>query len=98
TTMPARTGAEFLEALRASARDVQIHGERLRGGVADHPAFRSVVRSYARLYDLQHEPALRDIMTYPSPSSGERVGMSFLMPRTREDIERRSRMIKIWAD
>lgn len=96
--MPARTGREFIEALRTGARDVQIHGERLQGGVADHPAFRNLVRSYARLYDLQHEPALRDIMTYPSPSSGERVGMSFLMPKTREDIQKRSRMIKVWAD
>ncbi|REJ37925.1 MAG: 4-hydroxyphenylacetate 3-monooxygenase, oxygenase component, partial [Bacillota bacterium] len=96
--MAVRTGAEFIENLRTAPRDVQVHGERLRSGIADHPAFRSLVRSYARLYDLQHEPALRDIMTYPSPTSGEPVGVSFLMPQTREDLEKRSRMIKVWAD
>ncbi|MFS8569665.1 MAG: 4-hydroxyphenylacetate 3-monooxygenase, oxygenase component [Thermaerobacter sp.] len=96
--MAVRTGAEFIENLRTAPRDVQVHGERLRSGIADHPAFRSLVRSYARLYDLQHEPALRDIMTYPSPTSGEPVGVSFLMPQTREDLDKRSRMIKVWAD
>ena len=37
-------------------------------------------------------------MTFPSPTTGERVGMSFIVPRTREDLERRSAMHKVWAD
>ena len=46
--------------------------------MADHPAFRNVVRSYAELYDMQHDPAFRDILTYPSPATGEPVATSFL--------------------
>ena len=38
---------------------------------------------------MQHDPELRDAMTYVSPSSGDRVGLSFIIPRTREDLERR---------
>jgi hypothetical protein len=51
--MPARTGAEFLDRLSRTRTHVEIQGETLKGGVADHPAFRNVVRSYAGLFDLQ---------------------------------------------
>jgi 4-hydroxyphenylacetate 3-monooxygenase len=96
--MGARTGSEYVQRLAASSPTVFVHGERLEGGIPDHPAFRNVVRTFAELYDMQHDPALRDVMTYESPSSGERVGTSFLVPRTREDLARRSAMFKRWAD
>src|SRR3984893_19441020 len=57
--MAARSGSEFLERLSAARVHVEIQGETLTGGVADHPAFRNVVRSYAELYDMQHDPAFR---------------------------------------
>ena len=69
--MAARSGSESLERLSAARVHVEIQGETLTGGVADHPAFRNVVRSYAELYDMQHDPAFRDILTYPSPATGE---------------------------
>src|SRR4051794_9105193 len=94
--MGARTGSEYAERLAARSPTVFVHGERLEGGIPEHPAFRNLVRTYAELYDLQHaEP---DVMTYASPSSGERVGMSFLVPRTHDDLERRRAMFKRWAD
>ena len=76
--MAARSGSEFLERLSAARVHVEIQGETLTGGVAGHPAFRNVVRSYAELYDMQHDPAFRDILTYPSPATGEPVATSFL--------------------
>ena len=95
--MPARTGEQFIEGLRAQPREVWIGGARV-DDVVTHPAFRNVVRSVAALYDLQHDPARREEMTYVSPSSGERVGVSFLAPRTRDDLMRVRRMMKVWAD
>src|SRR6266699_2067380 len=80
--MAARSGSEFLERLSAARVHVEVQGETLTGGVADHPAFRNVVRSYAELYDMQHDPAYRDILTYPSPMTGEPVATAFLVPRT----------------
>ena len=74
--MAARSGSEFLERLSAARVHVEIQGETLTGGVADHPAFSNVVRSYAGLYDMQHDPAFRDILTYPSPATGEPAGTS----------------------
>ena len=86
--MPARTGAQFLQGLRDRPRDLWIEGQRVADSV-DHPAFRNVVRSVAALYDMQHDPTLRDVLTYESPTSGERVGMSFLEPKTHVDLVRR---------
>ena len=54
-------------------------------------------RAVAALYDMQHDPALSGEMTYVSPSSGDRVGLSFIIPRTREDLERRRGMMLRWA-
>ena len=96
--MAARSGSEFLERLSAARVHVEIQGETLTGGVADHPAFRNVVRSYADLYDMQHDPAFRDILTYPSPATGEPVATSFLQPRTPDDLTKRHQAFKAWAD
>ena len=81
--MPARTGQEYIEAISAAEITVEIHGERTTGKVAEIPAFKNLIQTYAALYDLQHDPELRDVMTYDSPTTGERVGTSFLQPRDR---------------
>ena len=39
--------------------------------VTTHPAFRNGVRTLASLYDMQHDLALRDAMTYMSPTTQE---------------------------
>src|SRR6516165_8269177 len=96
--MAARSGSEFLGRLAAARVHVEIQGETLTGGVADHPAFRNVVRSYAELYDMQHDPAYRDVLTYPSPTTGEPVGTSFMVPQTAEDLRLRQAAFKAWAD
>jgi 4-hydroxyphenylacetate 3-monooxygenase len=96
--MAARSGREFLDRLAAARVHVEIGGETLTGGVADHPAFRNVIRSYAELYDMQHDPAYRDVLTYPSPSSGEPVATSFLIPATPADLAKRRQAFGLWAD
>jgi 4-hydroxyphenylacetate 3-monooxygenase len=47
---------------------------------------------------MQHEPTLHPQLTYPSTTSGKPVGLSFLIPKTREDLFRRRQMSKIGAD
>jgi len=96
--MPARTGAEFLDRLARTRAHVEIQGETLAGGMASHPAFRNVVRSYAELFDMQHDPAHRGVLTYPSPLTGDPVATSFLIPRTAADLTKRRQAFKLWAD
>src|SRR5947207_3755332 len=61
------------------------------------PGLANAVRAIASLYEMQHDPALRDEMTWLSPTTGERVGLSFIIPRTREELELRRTMMLHWA-
>ena len=94
--MPARTGADYLARLRATAPEVYIEGQRV-ADVTVHPALRNGAGTVAALYDLQQHPEIGPEMTYTSPSSGEPVGLSFIIPRTAADLERRRVMMTHWA-
>jgi 4-hydroxyphenylacetate 3-monooxygenase len=94
--MGARTGRDYLQSLR-DRRRIWIDGEAVADVTADR-RFAAAARSMAELYDMQHDPALREQLTYPSPTSGERVGLSFIQPRSVEDLVRRRDMVKTWMD
>ncbi len=94
--MAARTGAEYIKGLQAQDCEVWLRGERVKD-VTTHPGLANGVRAIASLYDLQHDPELRDEMTFVSPTSGERLGLSFIIPRTREELAKRGRMMLRWA-
>ncbi|HET7343114.1 MAG TPA: 4-hydroxyphenylacetate 3-hydroxylase N-terminal domain-containing protein, partial [Methylomirabilota bacterium] len=57
--MGARTGREYLQGLREQPREVWLGGERVKD-VTAHPALRHGAEAIASLYDLQHDPALRE--------------------------------------
>ena len=76
-----RTGREYLDSIRDS-REVYVNGERVRD-VATHPQFKPLVDIRARIYDLQHEEATRDIMTYTE--KGETSAIGCKLPYTQED-------------
>ena len=94
--MGIRTGAQYLEGIRDD-RELWCDGERIKDVTTD-VRFAGGARTLAELYDLQHRPELIEQMTYVSPSSGERVGMSFIQPRSTEDLVARRQMFKIWND
>ena len=94
--MPARTGAQYIAGLRQRAADIYIGGEKVTD-VTRHPAFAGGLQTVAGLLDMQHDPATRDEMTYTSPSSGDPVGLSFIMPRNVDDLKRRRKMMRNWA-
>jgi 4-hydroxyphenylacetate 3-monooxygenase len=94
--MPARTGKDYLAGLREQPREIYLAGKKVED-VTTFPGLANGARSLAALYDMQLDPALRDEMTYPSPTSGDRVGLSFITPRTTDDLARRRRMMSHWA-
>src|SRR5437764_215012 len=71
--MPARTGEQYIKGLQQQEREIWLGGERVKD-VTTHPGLANGVRSVAALYDMQHDPTLRDEMTYVSPTTGDRVG------------------------
>jgi len=80
-----RTGDDYIRGLD-DGRTVFVNGERV-ANVATHPAFRGAVRSTARVYDLAHDSD-DGVMTYTS-SAAEPVNISFLIPRSKDDLTRR---------
>ena len=83
--MPARTGAQFLEGLK-QPREIWV-GDRKIKGVADDPAFAGAARGVAAVYDLQYKEA--DACLMPDPETGEKINVSHMIPRSRQDLARR---------
>ncbi len=96
TAMPIRTGAEYVQCLQERHPEVYLRGERI-DDVTTYPSLRNGVATMAKLYDMQHDAEFRDDMTYVSPSSGESVGASFIVPKSIGDLEHRHRMMAHWA-
>jgi 4-hydroxyphenylacetate 3-monooxygenase len=96
TAMPIRTGAEYVQCLQERHPEVYLRGERI-DDVTTYPSLRNGVATMAKLYDMQHDAEFRDDMTYVSPSSGESVGASFIIPKSIGDLEHRHRMMAHWA-
>lgn len=95
--MGVRTGDQYREALRDD-REIWLEGERIKDVTTD-PRLRNSVDMLAELYDLQNRPELVDTMTYvPDDGDGERCGLSFIEPRSVDDLVRRREMVKTWMD
>jgi 4-hydroxyphenylacetate 3-monooxygenase len=94
----ARNGKDYLEALDRGPREIWLSGKKYTRDISKVPEFRAMAHTMAHLLDMQHDPVLQDEMTYVSPTSGERVGLSFLEPHSIEDLKKRRVMMKHWAD
>jgi 4-hydroxyphenylacetate 3-monooxygenase oxygenase component len=95
--MGVRSGAEFIAGLKQHPKDVWLAGRRVPDVTAE-PAFERPIGSLAALFDLQVKPELRDQMTYRGEGSNELTGLSFLIPRSRDDLVRRRGAMHIWAE
>ncbi|WP_083411516.1 4-hydroxyphenylacetate 3-monooxygenase, oxygenase component [Arthrobacter sp. UCD-GKA] len=95
--MGIRTGQQFLDKLDAMSPHLVIDGEVVSKNLTQHPAFKNLAQTYARLFDMQHDPAYQDALTCISPTTGERVNASFLIPRTPEDLAQRRAATNTWA-
>jgi 4-hydroxyphenylacetate 3-monooxygenase len=92
--MGARSGNNYLTALRKLKADVWIAGARVDDPTI-HPAFVNGARSIASLYDMQIEHP--GAMTYRLEDGG-RAGLSFIQPKNVDDVRKRSAMFRRWAE
>lgn len=94
--MPARTGAEYLVGLQEQPREIWLDGKRIED-VTGFPGLANGAKSIATLYDMQHGSNAGCEMTYPSPATGDPVGLSFIIPKTSDDLAKRRSMMSAWA-
>jgi 4-hydroxyphenylacetate 3-monooxygenase len=76
-----RTGQQYLDSIRDN-REVHINGERVKD-VTQHPMMKPLIDIRARIYDMQHEAATRDILSYQK--DGARNAVANKLPRTQQD-------------
>lgn len=76
-----RTGQQYRDSIR-DGRRIWINGERVKD-VTVHPQFKPLVDIRARIYDLAHEEATRDILSYEE--NGERYSIGLKLPHNQDD-------------
>ncbi len=76
-----RTGEQYRDSIRDN-REVYMNGERVKD-VTAHPMFKPLVDIRARIYDMAHDPATRDVMTVEQ--NGETNAIGNTLPYTSED-------------
>ncbi|MDT3382296.1 4-hydroxyphenylacetate 3-hydroxylase family protein [Labrys neptuniae] len=76
-----RTGQQYRDSIR-DGRRIWINGERVKD-VTVHPQFKPLVDIRARIYDLAHEDATRDILSYEE--NGERYSVGLKLPHSQND-------------
>jgi 4-hydroxyphenylacetate 3-monooxygenase/anthranilate 3-monooxygenase (FAD)/4-hydroxyphenylacetate 3-monooxygenase len=92
--MAIRRGADYVRALQ-DGREVWHAGRRI-ADVTTHAGFTGTIKTLAELYDKQHRPDYRDIMTVEH--EGERISYSYLAPKNREELALKRRNIEFWAE
>lgn len=95
--MAVRNGAEYIEAIRAAKSCVYLHGSRVEDVTAE-PLFRGPLEAIASLYDMQHDQAHRDVLTFPSPRTGAPVATAFMIPSSAADENKLRKAFKLRTD
>lgn len=92
--MAARTGEQFLRGL-AGRRDLWVGSDKV-SSVVDHPALSGAAHALAEVFDLQHRHA--GVCLMPDCETGEPINISHMIPRSREDLQRRHRGLERIAE
>jgi len=87
-----RTGEQYRESLR-DGRQVWINGERVKD-VTRHPAFKPIIDVRARFYDMAHEEAHRELMSYVDEGSNEPCNRALKLPYTQADWHDKRRYVE----
>jgi 4-hydroxyphenylacetate 3-monooxygenase len=91
-----RTGEQYRDSIR-DGRQVWINGERVKD-VTTHPMFKPIVDIRARIYDLAHEKATQDVMSYVDEKTGERNAVGLKLPYTQQDWHDKRRAVDTALD
>ncbi|MDQ0200168.1 4-hydroxyphenylacetate 3-monooxygenase, oxygenase component [Neobacillus ginsengisoli] len=95
--MGAINGKDFIDRLNQMDTEIWYDGNRIEGKISEHPAFKGLLQTKASLYDLQYDLGIKEEMTYLSPETEEPIGLSYLQPKTKEDLQKRRKMMEHWA-
>jgi len=84
-----RTGDQYKDSIRDD-REVYIDGQRVKD-ITRHPMFKPLIDIRARIYDMQHDPKTRAIMT--ADQDGETVAVAQKLPYEQVDWHAKRRAV-----
>ena len=94
TPTGARRGAQVLARLRERPPEVWHRGERIADPTSA-PGIANGVQTLARLYDLQWSHP--DVTLFDSPDIAAKVGRSFQIPKTADELKAVTRSMMHWT-
>ncbi|SEJ85960.1 4-hydroxyphenylacetate 3-monooxygenase [Bhargavaea ginsengi] len=95
--MGAISGRAYLDRIDRLNNEIWLDGKKVEGPISHHPVFKGLLQEKAALYDLQLAPEHKPYMTYPSPDSGDPIGLSYMQPKSKENLIIRRKMMELWA-
>jgi len=93
--MGLRDGDTYLAGL-IDDREIWYDGRRITDVTAE-PGLRNTALTVAQYYDFQSNPDLADLLTYETPD-GDCAHLSFIEPRSIEDLRRRAGAFSAWSE
>lgn len=93
--MGARRGEQVIRKLKEQPIELWHRGKKV-GDITTEPGLKNGVASLAELYDVQWQDP--ETMLFDSPTTGDKVGRSFLIPKTREELTSVGDMMQRWAE
>lgn len=82
-------GTGYKKRLDQQKTSIIYNGEKVNEPISAHPVFKGLIETQSRWYDLQCEKKNQDTLTYYDSGLKERCGISFLTPKTTDDLERK---------
>ncbi|MEW5958426.1 MAG: 4-hydroxyphenylacetate 3-monooxygenase, oxygenase component [Chloroflexota bacterium] len=93
--MGARHGEQVIKRLKENPIELWHRGKRVQD-ITTEPGLANGVASLAELYDVQW--ADPEAMLFDSPTTGDKVGRSFMIPKTGEELASIGEMMYRWAN
>ena len=91
--MALRTPEEYKESIR-DGRNLYYRGQRVEDPT-EHPALKLAVDHACIDFAMSHDPEYRDLATVFDPDIGERISRYYSVPRSSEDLLKRSELTQV---
>lgn len=88
------TGEQYKESLRDGRKIIDADGKIIQD-VVTHPALKKGIENLAKIYDYQFDKTTQDKMTYIDENDGKRYSIGWKVPRTKEDLKERRKMLNL---
>ncbi|MDP4162652.1 MAG: 4-hydroxyphenylacetate 3-monooxygenase, oxygenase component [Bacillota bacterium] len=90
-------GKDFIDRINLLKTEIWYDGKRIEGRISEHPAFKGLLQTKSSLFALQNDRNLKGEMTFLSPETKDPIGLSYLQPKTKDDLKKRRKMMEHWA-